>query len=138
MLLEIVRQWRMIVSACLLLALAAFGLIKGVAVLAEGGQATSGSARQNVDTPTAMAGSQPAAASPVGRAGAEAEVVRAESDAVTPRPPVGPSYHTVEAGESLSKIAAEYGITTAALADANGITNPDRIRVGQRLVIPAR
>jgi LysM repeat protein len=45
-------------------------------------------------------------------------------------------YHVVQSGESLSKIASLYGISTRALTEANGITNPNSIRVGQKLKIP--
>jgi LysM repeat protein len=44
--------------------------------------------------------------------------------------------HVVQPGESLGQIAAEYGIDSVALADANNITNGNLIRVGQQLVIP--
>ncbi len=44
--------------------------------------------------------------------------------------------YTVRAGDTLSAIAARYGVSQAALAQANGITNPNRIYVGQRLIIP--
>jgi len=44
--------------------------------------------------------------------------------------------HTVQPGETLMRIAAEHGVTVAQLASANGIVNPDRIYVGQVLVIP--
>ncbi len=44
--------------------------------------------------------------------------------------------YTVRAGDTLSAVAARYGVSQAALAQANGITNPNRIYVGQRLVIP--
>ncbi|OQA37584.1 MAG: Spore germination protein YaaH [Chloroflexi bacterium ADurb.Bin325] len=45
--------------------------------------------------------------------------------------------HVVSAGETLAKIARQYGVSTTALANANGISNPNLIRVGQRLVIPS-
>jgi LysM repeat protein len=45
--------------------------------------------------------------------------------------------HVVRAGETLSSIAAQHGVSATALARANGITNPDLIRVGQRLVVPS-
>jgi hypothetical protein len=45
--------------------------------------------------------------------------------------------HTVVAGDTLSALALRYGSTVAALARANNIPNPDRIFVGQRLVIPS-
>jgi LysM repeat protein len=44
--------------------------------------------------------------------------------------------HVVQPGETLSKIAAQHGVTLAALIRANGITNPDRIFVGAVLTIP--
>ena len=43
--------------------------------------------------------------------------------------------HVVRPGENLSTIAARYGTTIAALAQANGIANPNHIYVGQRLTI---
>jgi len=45
--------------------------------------------------------------------------------------------HTVSSGETLSKIAAKYGVTAAAIAKANHIGNMNLIWVGQKLVIPA-
>lgn len=45
--------------------------------------------------------------------------------------------HTVVSGESLTKIAAKYGVTIAAIKTANGLKN-DNIRAGQKLTIPAK
>ncbi len=42
---------------------------------------------------------------------------------------------TVAAGQTLSQIALEEGLSVSALAEMNGIGDPDRILVGQRLVI---
>src|SRR5437016_6584269 len=47
-----------------------------------------------------------------------------------------PINYTIKAGDSLSAIAAHYGITTAALMLANGITNPNLLTVGQVIIIP--
>jgi murein DD-endopeptidase MepM/ murein hydrolase activator NlpD len=47
-----------------------------------------------------------------------------------------PRVHIVQRGETLSRIAARYGTTVAALAAANRIANPSRIYVGQVLAIP--
>ncbi len=47
------------------------------------------------------------------------------------------STHVVRAGETLASIARQHGVTTSALAAANGISNPDLIKAGQRLVIPS-
>lgn len=44
--------------------------------------------------------------------------------------------YTVKSGDTLGEIAITNGVSTKALADANGITNPDLIRPGQVLVIP--
>jgi LysM repeat protein len=45
--------------------------------------------------------------------------------------------HVVGPGETLSGIAARYGTTTRALADANGIRNSNLVRIGARLTVPA-
>lgn len=45
--------------------------------------------------------------------------------------------HTVVPGDTLSKIAAKYGTTVAALAEINGISNPNVIRVGQVIALTA-
>jgi LysM repeat protein len=50
----------------------------------------------------------------------------------------GDGFHVVQAGESLSRIASRYGVTPSEVAQANGITNPNSIRVGQKLKIPKR
>ncbi|HMT08732.1 MAG TPA: LysM peptidoglycan-binding domain-containing protein [Pyrinomonadaceae bacterium] len=46
--------------------------------------------------------------------------------------------HTVESGDSLSKIASEYGIQWKAIWDANRdiLNHPDKIYPGQELKIP--
>lgn len=45
--------------------------------------------------------------------------------------------HTVQPGETLSSIAARYGVSLSAIMQANGISNANVIYVGQRLTIPA-
>lgn len=45
-------------------------------------------------------------------------------------------YHLVQPGETLSSIAYKYGVTTWAIASANGVWNPNLIYVGQVLTIP--
>lgn len=44
--------------------------------------------------------------------------------------------HTVARGETLYRIAQQYGVTVNAIMRANQITNPDTIYVGQQLAIP--
>ena len=45
--------------------------------------------------------------------------------------------HVVQRGENMFRIALRYGTTVQAIASANGIANPARISVGQRLIIPS-
>jgi murein DD-endopeptidase MepM/ murein hydrolase activator NlpD len=44
--------------------------------------------------------------------------------------------HVVQVGETLLAIAQKYGVTIEAIVAANGLSDPNRIAVGQRLVIP--
>lgn len=46
--------------------------------------------------------------------------------------------HTIAGGESLYTIARRYEVTTQALVQANGLSSPDKIVVGQALIIPGR
>ncbi len=59
-----------------------------------------------------------------------------EVAASTPSSTVGQRVHVVQEGETLSEIARMYGVTSDALAQANGLDDPNAIRVGQALVIP--
>lgn len=55
------------------------------------------------------------------------------SSAVT----LGGTVHVVQAGETMARVAARYGLSVWALAQANSIANPSLIYVGQRLLIPS-
>lgn len=44
--------------------------------------------------------------------------------------------YTVQIGDTLASIARKFGLSAAALQQANSISNPDLIWVGQKLVIP--
>jgi LysM repeat protein len=48
----------------------------------------------------------------------------------------GSGSHTVQRGESLATIARRYGTTVSSLVDANGIANPNLVRIGQVLTVP--
>lgn len=54
----------------------------------------------------------------------------------TPSPAPGVITYTVQAGDTVGKIAAEFGVTVEALVEANDIEDPSLINVGQVLVIP--
>ncbi len=60
-------------------------------------------------------------------------VPTAEAGAQTPQV----REHVVKAGETLYSIAKRYGVPLDKLADANNITNPSLVHVGQRLTIPS-
>ena len=44
--------------------------------------------------------------------------------------------HIIQKGELLSKIARKYKISVSRLCEHNNITNPNKIRLGQKLKIP--
>jgi LysM repeat protein len=44
--------------------------------------------------------------------------------------------HVVRSGQTLSEIAAAYGVTVKAIVEANELENPDNIREGRELFIP--
>lgn len=46
--------------------------------------------------------------------------------------------HTIAGGESLYTIARRYDVTTQSLVQANGLSSPDKIVVGQQIIIPGR
>lgn len=54
----------------------------------------------------------------------------------TPIPGGTTRTHLIRPGENLYRIALRYGVTMAALANANGITNVNYIRAGDTLIIP--
>ena len=62
---------------------------------------------------------------------------KAVQDAVNEKlsKPVEPVYHTVQAGETLARIANMYNTTYTAIAKLNGIDNPNLIHAGQKLRI---
>ena len=43
--------------------------------------------------------------------------------------------YTVRAGDSVYKLATQYGITTNDIVFANQLSNPDRLAIGQALII---
>ncbi len=55
----------------------------------------------------------------------------------TPAPaPTRPRVHIVKAGETISSIAAQYGVKASAVLAANPRVNPRRLQVGQTLNLP--
>jgi murein DD-endopeptidase MepM/ murein hydrolase activator NlpD len=46
--------------------------------------------------------------------------------------------HTIASGESLYTIARKYDVTTQSIVHANNLSSPDKITVGQKVIIPGR
>jgi LysM repeat protein len=57
--------------------------------------------------------------------------------AAPPAPPAAQTTHVVQRGEYLSQIAARYGVSWVAIAQANNIASPDYVFAGTTLIIPA-
>jgi LysM repeat protein len=56
---------------------------------------------------------------------------------VTPTQEVdGRQEYTVQAGDTLGAIAAQFGVTVDAIVQANQLANPDIITPGDTLIIP--
>jgi len=47
-----------------------------------------------------------------------------------------PEFYTIQQGDTLSAIAASFGVTVADIVAANGLANADAIQAGQKLAIP--
>lgn len=67
----------------------------------------------------------------------------APASAGTPSPqlaavPANAYTHTIASGESLYTIARRYDVTTQSIVQANNLGSPDKIVVGQRVIIPGR
>ncbi len=83
------------------------------------------------------AGGKPTASTPP-PASMTASTAAAATAAIPAAPtPDSSRRHTVQSGETLTSIASTYGVTTAALQHANRLSDPDRLTLGQQLVIPA-
>jgi LysM repeat protein len=76
-----------------------------------------------------------ATASPAPAASASAAASVAPS--ITPVPSPSPTIYVVKAGDILSRLAVKFGVTVDAIVKANPqIKNPDRLALGDQLVIP--
>jgi len=81
----------------------------------------------------------PATASPTTGPYPTATPVEAATETPTEAPTATPAslvVHVVLPGESLSSIARLYGVTYQAIMEANGMTDPNLLKVGQELIIP--
>lgn len=58
------------------------------------------------------------------------------ADTVASKPAADVVKHTVRSGDTLSSIAQKYGVKVGDVAAANSISDPQKIRLGQELIIP--
>lgn len=74
--------------------------------------------------------------SPLQRFMGEAATPAAEKPAAAPEKPATQDY-TVHKGDTLSKIATRHGTDVQTLVRMNGLADPDRLSIGQKLTLPA-
>ena len=55
---------------------------------------------------------------------------------VPPPPPTQPRFYEVQSGDTLTEIAAAYGLPVQAIMDMNGIVDQNKIFAGQILELP--
>ena len=56
----------------------------------------------------------------------------------TPAPAASQEIYTVQPGDTLGAIATRFGVTVNAIMRANDLDNPNRLSIGQTLIIPAK
>ena len=58
----------------------------------------------------------------------------------TPEPTFTPTpvIYAIQKGDTLIPIARKFGVTVKEITDANGITDPRRLRIGQEIIIPVQ
>ena len=76
-------------------------------------------------------------AGPVAPVAAAAPTAPVAAPTAAPAPAATAGTYTVKAGDTLGGIAARHHSSSAAIASANHITNPNALKVGQVLRIPA-
>ncbi len=99
--------------------------------------ATQAPGSGGVASPAATAAPQPSTEPAASGAATPASSGGTAGASSAPAPGASPIVHVIAAGETLTSIAAKYGVSVQALVAANHIANPDSIEAGQRLVIPA-
>ena len=104
------------------------------------GNSSADSAVGGVEESPAAASEQSAALGPAESAATSAgSEDGGESEKIDPQEDIRQATkYTVQRGDSLSRIAQKHDVSAEAIALANGISNPDRIRVGQTLKIPGK
>ncbi len=139
-----VRRFAGVLVLILVAAVAGYGLAFLSAALVGGSSSSAaGMAGSPARSPLPTRGLVGSAA-PIGSAVSSLAAAPSPTPAARPSatPPTSaaasPLIHVVAPGENLTSIAAQYGVSVRAIAAANGISDPNTIYAGQRLVIPTR
>lgn len=112
----------------------------------QGGQTAMGSVSTQ-DLPVLTSSTSQGNATPMSAQPSIAPVAVAPKTATLGAPAASPNLvsvpsdayvHVIESGESLYTIARRYDVTAQAIIQANGFSSPDKIFVGQKIVIPGR
>jgi hypothetical protein len=130
------RRRRMALTGATVLVLGAAGV-----ALSTRGFGLMPTAALPTDQPTATPGVDPTAQptpsttiGPTPKASARSTAPTARP--ATPSPRSTPHVYVAQAGDSLSSIAARFGVSVQAIMSANGLANANLVNVGQVLVIP--
>lgn len=99
-------------------------------------RAASPSAGQSTAPSSTRPSTAPTSAAPASSAPAS-QPPPASAPPASAAPATGKKY-VVEPGDTLGSIAEQFGVTIQQLIDANRISNPDLLVVGQELIIPGR
>ncbi|HZQ36522.1 MAG TPA: LysM peptidoglycan-binding domain-containing protein [Dehalococcoidia bacterium] len=129
------------------LAIAALALATGVGVVAavmavgnpfDAEPAPSGPATAATVAPTVTVSATAAAVSgtPFPTATPAPTATAPPTPTAMARPTATPARYTVQSGDSLTRLAARFGISVAQLAAANGLPADARLQIGQTLTIP--
>ncbi len=112
------------------------GTATAATVTVQSGQSLSQVAAEENTTVAALAAANGITNPNVVDAGTVLQIPGTATAAAAPAAPAVTTV-TVQLGQTLSGLAAHYGISTGALAAANGIANPDLVAAGTVLTIPA-
>jgi LysM repeat protein len=124
------REAEMKTTIVVSIVLAAHVMVLGLVFLLEGCKTHKPEPRKEIAAPVLPL---PKAAPP-----SQAETARkiALPPVKTPAPET--TTHVVQKGETLSRIAAKYGVRVSEIVALNGIADPNRLRAGQRLAVPGK
>lgn len=76
------------------------------------------------------------AAKAAGQAPAASSSTEGRPEAPESRAPEGFREHSVRTGDNYSRMAREYGVTVEAIMEANPNVNPNRLQIGQTILVP--